>query len=208
LIIDNYPADQKEEFDVPDFPQDPENSVSRKVPFGRVIFIERSDFEETPPPKYFRLSPGREVRLMNAYHVTCTDIVKDDQGNLLEIHCNYDPETRGGMSPDGRKVKGTIHWVAEEHAINAECRLYEQMFAADHPEDLPEGETFMDYFDPQSKKALIAKLEPSLADAKVGEVFQFVRNGYFTLDSEDSKPGALVFNRTIGLVDSWAKMHK
>lgn len=208
VVIDNYPADQEEKFEVLDFPQDPENSTSRKVPFGRVIYIERSDFEETPPPKYFRLSPGREVRLMNAYYITCTNVVKDERGNLLEVHCNYDPLTRGGMSPDGRKVKGTIHWVAEKHALEAECRLYEQMFDADHPEDLPEGETFMDYFDPDSKKVVMAKLEPSLGDAKIGEVFQFMRNGYFTLDSEDSKLGALVFNRTIGLVDSWAKTHK
>lgn len=208
VVIDNYPADQEEEFDVPDFPHDPENSDTRKVPFGRVIYIERSDFEETPPPKYFRLAPGREVRLMNAYYITCTDLVKDDQGNLLEVHCTYDPETRGGMSPDGRKVRGTIHWVSENHAIDAEIRLYEQMFADEHPEDLPEGETFMENFDPDSKKVLMAKLEPSLAAARIGEVFQFVRNGYFTLDSEDSAPGALVFNRTIGLVDTWAKMHK
>lgn len=208
VVIDNYPADQEEEFDVPDFPHDPENSDTRKVPFGRVIYIERSDFEETPPPKYFRLAPGREVRLMNAYYITCTDLVKDDQGNLLEVHCTYDPETRGGMSPDGRKVRGTIHWVSEIHAIDAEIRLYEQMFADEHPEDLPEGETFMENFDPDSKKVLMAKLEPSLAAARIGEVFQFVRNGYFTLDSEDSAPGALVFNRTIGLVDTWAKMHK
>ena len=208
LVIDNYPADLEEEFEVLDFPQDPETSATRMVPFGREIYIERGDFEETPPPKYFRLSPGREVRLMNAYYITCTDLVKDEQGNLLEVHCSYDPNTRGGMSPDGRKVKGTIHWVAEKHAIDAEIRLYEQMFVADHPEDLPEGETFMENFDPESKKVVMAKLEPSLGDTRVGEVFQFVRNGYFTLDSEDSKPGALVFNRTIGLVDSWAKTHK
>ncbi len=208
VVIDNYPADLEEEFEVLDFPQDPETSATRMVPFGREIYIERGDFEETPPPKYFRLSPGREVRLMNAYYITCTDLVKDEQGNLLEVHCSYDPNTRGGMSPDGRKVKGTIHWVAEKHAIDAEIRLYEQMFAADHPEDLPEGETFMENFDPESKKVVMAKLEPSLGDTRVGEVFQFVRNGYFTLDSEDSKPGALVFNRTIGLVDSWAKTHK
>jgi glutaminyl-tRNA synthetase len=208
LVIDNYPADLEEEFEVLDFPQDPETSATRMVPFGREIYIERGDFEETPPPKYFRLSPGREVRLMNAYYITCTDLVKDEQGNLLEVHCSYDPNTRGGMSPDVRKVKGTIHWVAEKHAVDAEIRLYEQMFAAEHPEDLPEGETFMENFDPESKKVVMAKLEPSLGDTRVGEVFQFVRNGYFTLDSEDSKPGALVFNRTIGLVDSWAKTHK
>lgn len=208
LVIDNYPDDLVEEFDVPDFPHDPENTTFRKVPFGKLLFIERSDFEESPPPKYFRLSPGREVRLMNAYYVTCTDVIKDEQGNLTEVHCSYDPETRGGMSADGRKVKGTIHWVSKAHAVEAEARLYEQMLSAEHPEDLPEGETFIQTFNPDSKKVGTAKLEPSLAEAKVGEVFQFVRNGYFTLDSEDSTPEALVFNRTIGLVDGWAKTHK
>jgi glutaminyl-tRNA synthetase len=208
LVIDNYPDDLVEEFDVPDFPHDPENTTFRKVPFGKLLFIERSDFEESPPPKYFRLSPGREVRLMNAYYVTCTDVIKDEQGNLTEVHCSYDPETRGGMSADGRKVKGTIHWVSKAHAVEAEARLYEQMLSAEHPEDLPEGETFIQTFNPDSKKVVTAKLEPSLAEAKVGEVFQFVRNGYFTLDSEDSTPEALVFNRTIGLVDGWAKTHK
>jgi len=145
---------------------------------------------------------------MNAYYITCTDLVKDADGNLLEVHCTYDPETRGGMSPDGRKVKGTIHWVAENHAIDAEIRIYEQMFAAEQPEDLPEEESFMDYFDPESKKVLMAKLEPSLVKAAIGEIFQFVRNGYFTIDNEDSTPDQLIFNRTIGLVDTWAKMHK
>ena len=208
VVIDNYPADGEESFEVLDFPQDPENSGSRKVPFGPVIYIERSDFEETPPPKYFRLSPGREVRLMNAYYITCTDVVKDENGEIVEVHCTYDPETRGGMSPDGRKVKGTIHWVAENHAIEVEARLYEQMFADEHPEDLAEGENFMDAFQADSKKVVRAYLEPSLAEAKPGEVYQFVRNGYFTVDSETSKPDQMVFNRTIGLVDSWAKMHK
>ena len=208
VVIDNYPADQEEVFSVPDFPHEPESSATREVPFGRVIYIERSDFEENPPPKYFRLCPGREVRLMNAYYITCTDLVKDADGNLLEVHCTYDPETRGGMSPDGRKVKGTIHWVAENHAIDAEIRIYEQMFAAEQPEDLPEEESFMDYFDPESKKVLMAKLEPSLVKAAIGEIFQFVRNGYFTIDNEDSTPDQLIFNRTIGLVDTWAKMHK
>lgn len=208
VVIDNYPADQEEVFSVPDFPHEPESSATREVPFGRVIYIERSDFEENPPPKYFRLCPGREVRLMNAYYITCTDLVKDADGNLLEVHCTYDPETRGGMSPDGRKVKGTIHWVAENHAIDAEIRIYEQMFAAEQPEDLPEEESFMDYFDPESKKVLMAKLEPSLVKAAIGEIFQFVRNGYFTIDNEDSTPNQLIFNRTIGLVDTWAKMHK
>ena len=208
VVIDNYPENMEESFDVLDFPQDPENSGSRKVPFGPVIYIERSDFEETPPPKYFRLSPGREVRLMNAYYITCTDVVKDENGEILEVHCSYDPETRGGMSPDGRKVKGTIHWVAQNHALEVEARLYEQMFAADHPEDLAEGEDFMDAFQADSKRIVKAYLEPSLAEAKPGEVYQFVRNGYFTVDSETSKPDLMVFNRTIGLVDSWAKMHK
>jgi len=208
VVIDNYPEDQEESFDVPYFPGSREDSPGRAVPFSREIYIERSDFMEDPPKKFFRLAPGVEVRLMNAYYITCTDLVKDADVNLLEVHCTYDPETRGGMSPDGRKVKGTIHWVAENHAIDAEIRIYEQMFAAEQPEDLPEEESFMDYFDPESKKVLMAKLEPSLVKAAIGEIFQFVRNGYFTIDNEDSTPDQLIFNRTIGLVDTWAKMHK
>lgn len=207
VIIDNYPEDQEEWFDVPDFPYDPE-SATRKVPFGREIYIEADDFMETPPPKYFRLCPEREVRLMNAYYIQYKDIVKDEAGNILEVHVTYDPESRGGQTPDKRKVKGTIHWVSANHAITAETKLYEQMFLDKYPEDLPEGESFIDHFNKESIEVLEAKLEPDLANAKVGEVFQFVREGYFTLDpvtSTEEKPSWI---RTLSLVDSWAKMQK
>ncbi len=207
VIIDNYPEDQEEWFDVPDFPYNPD-SESRKVPFSREIYIEADDFMETPPPKYFRLSPEREVRLMNAYYIQYKDIVKDEAGNILEVHVTYDPESRGGQTPDKRKVKGTIHWVSAKHAITAETKLYEQMFLDKYPEDLPEGESFIDHFNKESIEVLEAKLEPDLANAKVGEVFQFVRDGYFTLDpvtSTEEKPSWI---RTLSLVDSWAKMQK
>ena len=208
VVLTNYPEGQVEYFEVPDFPQNPEAGGSRKVPFGRELWIEREDFAEVPPPKYHRLSPGKEVRLMNAYFVTCTDLVKDEAGNVVEIHCTYDPETQGGNALDGRKVKGTIHWVSAEHAIEAEVRIYDQMFLDEHPEDLPEGESFLDHFNHDSLQILRGYLEPDLANAKIGEAYQFVRDGYFALDSVHTKPGNLVFNRTIGLVDSWAKVHK
>ena len=208
VVLTNYPEGQVEYFEVPDFPQNPEAGGSRRVPFGRELWIEREDFEEVPPPKYHRLSPGKEVRLMNAYFVTCTDVVKDEEGNLIEIHCTFDPETQGGNAPDGRKVKGTIHWVSAAHAIEAEVRIYDQMFLDEHPEDLPEGESFIDHFNHDSLKVLKGYLEPDLASAKIGEPFQFVRDGYLALDSVNTQPGKLVFNRTIGLVDSWAKAQK
>jgi len=208
VVLTNYPEEQVEYFEIPDFPHNPEAGGTRQVPFGRELWIERDDFAEVPPPKYHRLSPGKEVRLMNAYFITCTDVVKDHEGNVIEIHCTYDPETQGGSAPDGRKVKGTIHWVSAAHAIEAEVRIYDQMFLDQHPEDLPEGETFLDHFNHDSLQVLRAYLEPDLANAKIGEAYQFVRDGYFTLDSVHSQPGKLVFNRTIGLVDSWAKLHK
>jgi len=208
VVLTNYPEGQVEYFEVPDFPQNPEFGGSRKVPFGRELWIEREDFAEVPPPKYHRLSPGKEVRLMNAYFITCTNVVKDEEGNLVEIHCTYDPATQGGSSPDGRKVKGTIHWVSAEHAIEAKVRIYDQMFLDEHPEDLPEGESFLDHFNHNSLQVLNAYLEPDLANAKIGEAYQFVRDGYFALDSVHTQPEKLVFNRTIGLVDSWAKVHK
>ena len=208
VVLTNYPEGQVEYFEVPDFPQNPEAGGSRKVPFGRELWIERDDFAEVPPPKYHRLSPGKEVRLMNAYFVTCTKVVKDEEGNLIEIHCTYDPETQGGNALDGRKVKGTIHWVSAAHAIEAEVRIYDQMFLDEHPEDLPEGESFLDHFNHDSLQVTKGYLEPELANAKIGEAYQFVRDGYFALDSVHTQPGKLVFNRTIGLVDSWAKVHK
>ena len=209
VVIDNYPDDLIEEFEVADFPYDPESKSTRIIPFSKEIFIEQDDFMEEPPPKYFRLFPGQEVRLMNAYYITCNIIVKDKNGNITELHCTYDPESRGGMSADGRKVKGTIHWVSAKHALDAEVRLYETLFTKPNPYDVEEGGDFTDNINPDSLEVLEnAKLEPSLGDARVGISFQFMRNGYFCLDMVDSSPERLVFNRTISLVDSWAKMQK
>jgi len=206
VVLDNYPEGETEYFTVSDFPQDPECKTGRQVPFGRELYIEREDFMENPLPKYFRLAVGKEVRLMNAYYITATSVEKDEQGEIIAVHCSYDPESRGGMSADGRKVKGTIHWVSAAHALDAEARLYEQLFEDKFPEDLPEGETFLDHINKNSLRVCQAKLEPALAGAKPGECWQFVRNGYFSADCEDSRPGKLVFDRTISLVDSWAKM--
>jgi len=207
VVLDNYPADQVEEFEVPDFPQDPECTTSRKIPFGRELYIEQEDFMEVPPPKYFRLAPGSEVRLMSAYYITCTEVVKDADGQIIEVRCTYDPETRGGMSADGRKVKGTIHWVSAQHAIEAEVRLYENLFTKKDPYEVEEGQDFLENLNPRSLEVLTScKLEPALAQAVIGESYQFMRNGYFCLDSVDTREGQLVFNRTISLVDSWAKM--
>ena len=207
VVLDNYPADQVEEFEVPDFPQDPDCTTSRKIPFGHELYIEQEDFMEVPPPKYFRLAPGSEVRLMNAYYITCTEVVKDADDQVIEVHCTYDPETRGGMSADGRKVKGTIHWVSAQHAVEAEVRLYENLFTKKDPYEVEEGQDFLDNLNPRSLEVLTScKLEPALAQAVNGESYQFMRNGYFCLDSGDTREGQLVFNRTISLVDSWAKM--
>jgi len=207
VVLDNYPAGQVEEFEVPDFPQDPECTTSRKIPFGRELYIEQEDFMEVPPPKYFRLAPGSEVRLMNAYYITCTGVVKDADRQIIEVHCTYGPETRGGMSADGRKVKGTIHWVSAQHAIEAEVRLYENLFTKKDPYEVEEGQDYLDNLNPRSLEVLTScKLEPALAQAVIGESCQFMRNGYFCLDSVDTREGQLVFNRTISLVDSWSKM--
>ncbi len=209
VIIDNYPEDNEEEFEVAYYPYNRETSPTRMVPFSREIYIEQTDFMEDPPKKFYRLSPGREVRLMNAYYITCTDVVKDEDGNVVELHATYDPESRGGMSPDGRKVRGTLHWVSARHAIEAELRLYDYLFTKADPYDVPEGGVFTDNVNPDSLQVLEgAKLEPSLVDAKAHEPFQFMRQGYFCADSEDSESGALVFNRTISLVDTWAKLQK
>jgi len=194
---------------VPYFPWDRENSPTRMVPFCREIYVERSDFMEDPPKKFYRLSPGTEVRLMNAYYITCTEVVKDEDGNMVELHCTYDPESRGGMSPDGRKVRGTLHWVSARHAVEAECRLYDYLFTKADPYEVEEGGQFTDNVNPDSLAVITdAKLEPSLKDAGVCEPFQFMRQGYFCADPVDSGRGNLVFNRTISLVDTWAKMQK
>jgi len=211
VVIDNYPDDGEETFEVPYFPFDRDlaGSPTRQVPFSKEIYIERSDFMEDPPKKFYRLAPGSEVRLMNAYYITCTAVVKDANGEVVELHCTYDPDSRGGMSPDGRKVRGTLHWVSARHALDAELRLYDTLFTQPNPYEVPEGGDFKDNINPDSLQVVTAaKLEPGLADAAVGEPFQFMRQGFFCLDAVDSKEGALVFNRTISLVDTWAKMQK
>lgn len=202
VIIDNYPDDMIEEMDVENNPEIPDGGT-RKVPFSKEIYIERDDFCEDPPKKYFRLKPDGEVRLKNAYFIKCERVVKNEDGEIVELHCTYDPESRGGNSPDGRKVKGTIQWVSAPHAIDAEVRLYDQLFTKENPE---EGELY-ENLNPDSLKILTnCKLEPSLKDAKPGSSFQFIRTGYFCVDSKESKDGRLVFNRTVSLKDTWAKI--
>jgi len=207
LVIDNYPPDQVEFVEVANNPEDP-SAGTRQVPFSREVYIEQDDFREVPPPKYYRLSPGKEVRLRNAYFITAQSVVKDAAGNVVEVHCTYDPASRGGNSPDGRKVKSTIHWVSAAHALSAETRLYDKLFTKPDPGDVPEGGSFLDNLNPKSLEVLTdAKLEPSLAEVKVGESLQFERVGYFCLDP-DSTGSKLVFNRTLPLKDSWAKIEK
>ncbi len=206
VIIENYPEGQTEEFDVENNPEKPD-SGTRKVPFSREIYIERDDFMVNPPPKYFRLKPDGEVRLKNAYFIKCTGYETDENGNVTLVRASYDPLSRGGESPDGRKVKGTIHWVSAEHAIDAEVRLYDMLFKVEDPDDVPEGGDYKDNLNPESLTVLThCKLEPSLANAKPGDRFQFLRMGYFCVDSKDSKPGKPVFNKTVGLKDTWAKV--
>jgi glutaminyl-tRNA synthetase len=179
------------------------------VPFSRVIYIERDDFMENPPRKYFRLAPGNEVRLLNAYYITCTEVVKETSGAVVELRCSYDPQSRGGMSPDGRRVKGTIHWVSAQHAVDAELRLYEHLFTKSNPYEVEEGQDFTANLNPESLVALKGcKLEPSLAQALPGMNYQFMRKGYFVVDAKVSRPGSLVFNRTVSLRDTWAKMQQ
>ena len=207
LVIDNYPVGQAEYVEDANNPEDP-SAGTRQVPFSGEIYIDQDDFRETPPPKYYRLSPGKEVRLRNAYFVTAHSIVKDEAGNLVEVHCTYDPLSRGGNSPDGRKVKSTMHWVSAAHALSAEIRLYDKLFSKADPFDLEEGQDVLDNLNPSSLEVLTgAKLEPSLANARLEDRFQFERVGYFCLDP-DSTPGNLVFNRTLPLKDSWAKIEK
>jgi glutaminyl-tRNA synthetase len=208
VIIDNYPEAQEEAFEVPYTPWDREDGPTRAVPFSREVYIERSDFMEEPVKKFFRLAPGQEVRLMNAYYITCTEVIKDDDGNIVELHATYDPESRGGMSPDGRKVRGTLHWVSAKHALAAEVRVYETLFTKADPYDVPDGGDFTDNLNPDSLQVIAdAKLEPSLKDAAAREPYQFMRQGYFCADA-DSTPEAPVFNRTVSMVDTWAKMKK
>ncbi|MBP5439713.1 MAG: glutamine--tRNA ligase/YqeY domain fusion protein [Fibrobacter sp.] len=202
LVIDNWEAGKVEMIEVENNPNDP-NAGTRKVPFSGELYIEADDFMEEPPKKYFRLKPEGEVRLKSAYFVTCKSVEKDADGKVKVIHCVYDPLSKGGESPDGRKVKGTIHWVSAAHAVDAEVRLIDNLFTLEDPAQVPEGEDWHDYLNPNSMVIKQAKVEPALADAKLEDRFQFMRQGYFCLDSEDSKPGHLVFNRTVGLKDSF-----
>jgi glutaminyl-tRNA synthetase len=211
MVIDNYPEGQidqeVEQMDAVNNPED-ESMGSRKVPFSRVLYIEQDDFREDPPKQYFRLAPGREVRLRYAYFVTCRSMVKDANGQVTEIHCTYDPATRGGNAPDGRKVKSTIHWVSAEHAIDAEVRLYDTLFTREDPNQVDEGHDFTENLNPQSLEVVSgAKLEPSLRGAAAGSSYQFERLGYFAVDP-DTMPDKLVFNRTVALRDTWAKIEK
>ncbi len=207
VVIDNYPDGQTEEMEAVNNPEDPAMGA-RKVPFSQVLYIEQDDFKEDPPKQFYRLSPGREVRLRYGYFITCTGVVKDETGEAVEIHCTYDPATRGGNSPDGRKVKSTIHWVSASHAIDAEVRLYDNLFTREDPDETDEGETFTANLNPHSLEVLAgAKLEPSLAGAQEGDRYQFERLGYFCVD-RDSTPGKPVFNRTVALRDTYAKIEK
>jgi glutaminyl-tRNA synthetase len=204
VVIDNYPEGQTEEMDAVNNPEDA-SAGARKVPFSKVLYIEQDDFREVPPKGYFRLSPGKEVRLRYGYFVTAQSVVKNAQGEVVEVHVTYDPATRGGNAPDGRKVKSTIHWVSAAHAIGAEVRLYDNLFIKEDPSDVPEGQAFTANLNPNSLEVVRdAKLEPSLKTATAGARYQFERLGYFCADP-DSKSGALVFNRTVALKDTWAK---
>jgi glutaminyl-tRNA synthetase len=205
VVITNYPEGQVEYMDVINNPEN-ESAGRRKVPFSRVLYIEQDDFKEDPPKKFFRLSPGREVRLRCAYFIACTEVVKDADGKIVELRCTYDPATRGGDSPDGRKVKATLHWVSAEHAVPVEVRLYDRLFSVEAPESAGPNKTFLDFLNPASLETLRGcQAEPSLAHVQAPAHFQFERLGYFCVDTE-SKPGALVFNRTVSLRDAWAKI--
>jgi len=204
VVIENYPENQVEEIEALDNPE-AETQTLRKVPFSREIFIERDDFMEEPPKGYFRLSPGKEVRLKHAYFITCKSVVRNESGEIAELRCEYDPETRGGDAPDGRKVKGTLHWVSAAHAVQAEVRLYDHLFTLKSLDEMEEGKDYRDYLNPDSIEVLFGCLvEPGLASAEAGNRFQFLRHGYFCVDP-DTRPGMPVFNRIVSLKDSWAK---
>ena len=207
VIIDNYPEGQSEELDAVNNPEDPA-AGTRKVPFSREIFIEQEDFMENPPKKFFRLAPGREVRLRYAYFITCTEVIKDPvTGKIKELHCTYDPATRGGDAPDGRKVKSTLHWVSAPHAVKAEVRLYDRFFTKENPDEKVDGKTFLDFINPESLETLTdCELEPALANVRPGQSVQFERLGYFCADNKDCTPDHLVFNRTVTLRDTWARI--
>jgi len=207
VVITNYPDGRVEDMDAVNNPEDP-GAGTRKVPFSKVLFIEQDDFMEDPPKKFFRLSPGQEVRLRYAYFITCTEVVKDAAGRIVELRCTYDPATRGGDAPDGRKVKATLHWVSAAHALGAEVRLYDRLFTKADPEDVPQGQDFMANLNPASLKVLTGcKVEPSLKGTGPLDRFQFERIGYFCADP-DTREDRLVFNRTVELRDTWAKIQK
>ncbi|MBN1485189.1 MAG: glutamine--tRNA ligase/YqeY domain fusion protein [Chloroflexia bacterium] len=206
VVLINYPQEQFEEMECINNPEDP-SAGTRLVPFSREIYIERADFREDPPRKFYRLAPGREVRLRYAYFITCEEVVKDEEGRVVELRCTYDPTTRGGDAPDGRKVQGTLHWVSAAHALPAETRLYDRLFAVEDPMDVAEGEDFTDKLNPDSLEIVTALVEPGLAQARPGDIYQFERQGYFCLDP-DSTEAQLVFNRTCTLRDSWAKIER
>ncbi len=207
IVIDNYPEGLVEEVNAVNNPED-ESAGKRKVPFSKVLYIEQDDFREDPPKQYYRLSPGREVRLRYGYFITAKTVVKNDRGEVVEVHCTYDPATRGGNAPDGRKVKSTIHWVSAVHAIDAEVRIYDKLFTKEDPNQVAEGQEFTANLNPNSLEVIErAKLEPSLGNAPIGARYQFERLGYFCVD-QDSRPGCPVFNRTVALKDTWAKVEK
>jgi glutaminyl-tRNA synthetase len=209
IIIENYPVGQTEHLEAVNNPED-DAMGTREVPFSREIYIEQEDFREDPPGKFFRLAPGREVRLRYAYFITCREVVKDPQsGRIVELRCTYDPATKGGNAPDGRKVKATLHWVSAAHAVDAEVRLYDRLFTKANPDEKVEGKTFKDFLNPDSLEILNGcKMEPKLAEAAAGDFFQFERLGYFCADTESNGAGHLVFNRTVTLRDTWAKIEK
>ncbi len=208
VVIENYPEGKVEQFESVNNPEDP-SMGSRQIPFSKVLYIEQDDFREDPPKGYHRMFPGSEVRLKGAYFVKCVNAAKNSAGEITEIHCTYDPTTQGGEAKDGRKVKGTIHWVSAAHAVEAEIRLYDHLFTKEDPGDVEEGEDWKAGLNPGSLETLtVAKIEHSVIDAKPGDKFQFIRHGYFCVDTVDSKPDHLVFNRTVSLKDSWAKIEK
>jgi glutaminyl-tRNA synthetase len=207
VVIENYPEGQVEEFDTLNNPEDPA-AGTRRVPFSRVLYIEHDDFREVPPPKYYRLAPGREIRLRSAYFVTCVDVVKDADGRVVELRCTYDPATRGGDAADGRKVKATLHWVSAAHAVPAEVRLYDRLFTKEHPDEADEGEDFLVSLNPNSLEVLPdCRVEPGLLGAKIGSIWQFERTGYFCVDPDTAR-GTLTFNRAVSLKDEWKKIEK
>jgi glutaminyl-tRNA synthetase len=207
VVIDNYPESQVEEVEAVNNPED-ESAGKRKVPFSKVLYIEQDDFREDPPKQYYRLSPGREVRLRYGYFITAKTLVKNEKGEVTEVHCTYDPTTRGGNAPDGRKVKSTIHWVSAAHSLDAEVRMYDKLFTKEDPNQVEEGQEFTSNLNPNSLEVIAqAKLEPSLGNAPMESRYQFERLGYFCVD-RDSESGRPVFNRTVALKDTWAKVEK